>query len=421
MANQKTILLTGATGFLGSELLKRFIMLDYDIKILVRANGNINPEEKIMRLLAKARLGAAVSQFGKVQVFEGDVTENNLGLSEKIFHELSNSVHEVFHCAAATKFSGLNREDLLNTNYTGTKNIIKFCLSGREKHLHYISTAYVAGEKRGIVYENELNDFHGFHNHYEESKFFAEKAVHKYASTHKLHYTIYRPSIIVGDSITSYTMNFDGIYLFSRTLFLLKRRLESKAEKSGSSMDQSLKEIGVTKLNSNVHIPVRIPANPTATINLVPIDYVTNAIISIFLDKNRLNKTFHITNSYPPKLKFLLESISDTIGITGTVIVGHDEFHTKAMTSLEKKAWEKIKVYGLYMHNEPYFQSSNTQLILNDFCIECPKITREFISNLIKYAIASNWGNNKLSQRQLLFTTKTQRAQRINKINKISL
>ncbi|MGR3176550.1 MAG: SDR family oxidoreductase [Candidatus Anammoxibacter sp.] len=397
MMNRKTILLTGATGFLGSELLKRFIMLDYDIKILVRVNNNINPEEKIRRLLTKAGLDTVISQFGKVQVFEGDITKNNLGLNENTFHELSNSVHEVFHCAAATKFSGLNRENLLRTNYTGTMNIIKFCLSGKEKHLHYISTAYVAGEKRGIVYENELNDSHGFHNYYEESKFLAEKAVHKYASTRKLHYTIYRPSIIVGDSITSYTMNFDGIYLFSRTLFLLKRRLESKGRESEPSMNQPLKGFGVNKSNNNVHLPLRIPANPEATINLVPIDYVTSAIVSIFLDTNRVNKTFHITNSYPPKLKFLLESISDAIGITGTGIVDHNEFCTKKMTLLEKKVWEKIKVYGLYMHSEPYFQSNNTQLILNDFCIECPKITREFISNLIKYAIANNWGNNELT------------------------
>ena len=394
MDNQKTVLLTGSTGFLGSELLKRFILLDYDIKLLVRANSNINPEEKIKQLLARPGLDTPVLQLGRVQVFEGDITDINLGLNENTFHELSNSVHEVFHCAAATKFSGLTRKDLLTTNYTGTNNIIKFCISGRKKHLHYISTAYVAGEKKGIVYEDELDDSHGFHNHYEESKFLAEASIHRYASTHSLNYTIYRPSIIIGDSKTNYTMNFDSIYLFSRTLFLLKRRFKSKAKNSELTMSPPLEKLSLDKLNGNVHMPIRIPANPDATLNLVPIDYVTCAIVSIFLDKVRVNKTFHIVNPYPPKLKFLLEAISDAIGITGTVIVEHNNYQIKDVTSLEKKIWEKIKVYNLYMRCEPFFQSNNAQSILNDFYIECPKITKKVIYDLIKYAIDNNWGNN---------------------------
>ena len=396
MVKRKTILLTGATGFLGSELLKRFVMLDYEVNILVRKQKNVSNKERITRLFIKTGVdvNAVNTLTKKIHIFEGDITKDNLGLNINTIQKLRDSIDEVFHCAAATKFSGLRREDLLKANYTGTKNILKLCVSGRRKHIHYISTAYVSGTKNGIVYEDELDDSFGFRNYYEESKFFAEKIIHEYALSHKLPFTIYRPSIIVGDSRTNHTTNFDGIYLFSRTLLVLKRKAESMARKYDSIKNNRLKTIDANNANGLLYIPIRIPAKPDATINLVPVDYVTNVIISIFLDKNRVNNTFHIVNPYPPKLSFLMESISEAIGITGTEVVDHEEFNKNEMSSIEIKTWEKIGVYGLYMRDEPYFHLNNTLQILNDFCIKCPKITKTFISSLINYAIDNGWGNH---------------------------
>ncbi len=396
MTNQKTILLTGATGFLGSELLKRFILIDYNVKALVRSNKKTNLHEKIYELLSDTGFDSKFvnSQLKNLQVIEGDITKSNLGLNSQILQELENSVHEVFHCAAATKFFGLSRKDLINTNYVGTKNIINFCVSGQNKHLNYISTAYVAGKKQNIVYEDELDNSSGFHNDYEVSKFLAENAVHQYALSHKLHYTIYRPSIIIGNSTTNYTMNFDGIYTFARALFLLKQEFKSIIDKSGVSIDHPLKRFGVHITNDGFNIPVRIPGTPGSTINLVPIDYVTNAIVSIFHDKFRINKSFHIVNPNPPKLNFILKSICETFGITGLEIVPSDDYQAKEMTYLEKKICKNIKAYDLYMHDEPSFISNNSLEILNNFCIECPKITKGLISSLINFAITNNWGNN---------------------------
>lgn len=119
--------------------------------------------------------------------------------------------------------------------------------------------------------------------------------------------------------------------------------------------------------------------------------------------KTEKNKTFHIVNPYPPNLGFILEAISEIIGVKGAIFVDNNEFNIKEMTALEKKAWKNIEVYALYMYNEPYFHSNNTLHILNDFGIKCPKITKEFIYKLINYAINNNWENkkNKVSNPEL--------------------
>lgn len=392
MTNKKTILLTGSTGFLGSELLQRFVMSDYNIKILIRPEKGVSAQERFRQAFenAGADVDTSSPHSGKVKVFEGDITDTNLGLSSNVFNELKNSVDEVFHCAAAVKFSEINRDVLYSTNCKGAQNILDFCISGRKKHLHHVSTAYVAGRKKGFIYENNLDDSNGFHNLYEDTKFLAEKKIHEYSIKHGLTFTIYRPSIIIGNSKTGYTKNFDNIYFYAKTLSFLKRRLEFNVHEN--KLD--LNGLNETKIEKPTLIPLRIPAKSDATINLVPIDYVVNAIISISLDRNRTNSTFHIVNPDPPILSFILESINEAIGVTGPSIVDYNEFKTKKMAPFEKTVLKKLEIYNLYMYNEPCFQSNNTFKILNDLCIKCPKVTKRMFSVLINYAIANKWGNN---------------------------
>lgn len=385
MTIQKHIFITGVTGFLGSELAQRFLMLNYEITVLVHSNNNASAEERVKQLFDKSVYDTAVSNIDaiKLHIVEGDIKQNNLGMDITTYDSLSNSIDEVFHCAAATKFSGIDSSELIKTNHIGTENVLQFCLSGKKKHIHHISTAYVAGRKKGIVYESELNDSHGFNNIYEESKFMAEQSVQNFSLKHGLDFTVYRPTIIVGDSRTGHTLNSDGLSLFTRTLLSIKRRIKN----SQQNKDSILKE------NDNVYIPVRILGNAETTINLVPVDYVINTIMSIFLDRNRSRTTFHIVNPYPPTLSFILESIIDTIKVTGPTIVGTNELQAEGMTSLEKMISKKLDVYNLYMHNEPYFQSKNTMEILNDFCITCPKITKQIISMFVNYLISNNGTN----------------------------
>ncbi len=379
MTNTKTILLSGATGFLGEELAKRFMLVGYNINLLIRPGKYKQFKELEMPQLLAMRQKSNFKTF-KTRIFVGDITKKNLDLHEDDYRELADSVDEVFHCAAATKFSGVGDEELLITNFTGTQNILEFCVSGKKKCLHHISTAYVSGRKKGIIYENDLNDSYGFNNQYEYTKFLAEQEIEKFSLKHNLTRIIYRPSIIVGDSTTGVSKNFDNLYSFAKTLWQLKQRV-SKA--NNSDVNKNKKTI----------ISARLPINPNASVNLVPVDFTANAIMSISLDKQSRNKTFHIVNPQTTTLSFILESVSETLDISGLKIVESEEFTAEDMTRIEKLIWRNIKVYDLYMRNEPYFQQNNAHTILNDNCVKCPRITTEVISKLINYALDVNWGD----------------------------
>ena len=173
-------------------------------------------------VLLDGRTGADESLYdlflSNVEIFEGDITSRDLGLEEKEYIKLCYEVDEVFHCAAATHFENQRADELVTVNVKGTENMLQFANSDKQKRFHYISTAYIAGRQNGIVYENEMIDEPLFNNEYERSKFIAEQVVIKYVESNEIPYTIYRPSIIVGDSKTGATCNLT-IYIFLQRFY----------------------------------------------------------------------------------------------------------------------------------------------------------------------------------------------------------
>ena len=247
---QKIILVTGSTGFLGSAVTRRLLVSGYRLRLLIRKRDNdilttsFGREGAIKELIlgnqfdehlleqdsmAGDRVGADESLYdlflSNVEIFEGDITSRDLGLEKNEYKRLCYEVDEVFHCAAATHFENQRADELVIVNVKGTENMLQFADSGKQKRFHYISTAYVAGKQDGIIYENEMVNEPLFNNEYERSKFIAEQVVIKYAKSNEIPYTIYRPSIIVGDSKTGVTCKFDNLYTFAKVLFNIRNAL----------------------------------------------------------------------------------------------------------------------------------------------------------------------------------------------------
>jgi thioester reductase-like protein len=208
-----TILFTGFPGFLGTALLPRVLRRDADLEAVCLVQGRFRP-------LAEQRLEELVAEdpglVGRVRLVEGDITLPDLGLGDAR-DELRRSVTEIYHLAAVYDLE-VAREVGMRINVEGTRHVVDL---GREceglERLHYVSTCYVSGRWPGIFRETDLVRGQSFNNFYEETKYLAEVLVAE-ARDVGLPVTVYRPSVVGGDSTTGATQKYDGPYFIVRWL-----------------------------------------------------------------------------------------------------------------------------------------------------------------------------------------------------------
>lgn len=393
MKDVKTILLTGATGFVGSNLAYEFLKKGYNLKLLVREKNNDDAEERIDKILSIFFDNHIEYKNvkNKIEVITGDITFENLGIPATVLKRLCLEVDAVFHCAALTTFDEGKKKELEEQNVKGTKNVLDFTLKLSNPDFHYMSTAYICGQEDGIFYEDDLDIGQKFNNSYEESKFKAEQLINEYRKEFDIKTTIYRPSIIVGDSKTGKTTNFSGFYSVIKAIYLLIDIFKEDLKRAGKRSS----EAGVYYEGNVLNIPLRIPANAGKTLNIVPIDYTVDVVLKILKLQSASGKTYHVVNPNPPTIGYVLKIIFDLFNTSGIKMVTPDEFKLKPATPWEEFFYETIRSFGFdpYLHGkEPIFSVKNTQKNLNRIQIKCPKITKKLIQKLIYYCLKSNWG-----------------------------
>jgi thioester reductase-like protein len=249
----RTSLLTGFPGFVAGRLVPKLLADDGEARIVAL----VEP-----RMVQRAR---ALAPDG-VDVVPGDITDPLLGLDRRTYDRLAGEVTEVFHLAAVYDLA-VGAEPAERVNVIGTQHVVDFCraATGLRRH-HYISTAYVAGLRSGRVREDELAAGQGFKNFYESTKFAAEVIVR--ASMDEVPTTVYRPAIVVGDSKTGETQKFDGPYYLLRTY---------------ASARGPLLQIG----------------RGDAPFNVVPVDFVVDAIAASARDPEAKGHTLHLVDPDP--------------------------------------------------------------------------------------------------------------------------
>lgn len=379
--------MTGATGFVGSNLARELLNCGYNLKFLVRGK---NIKERVGNIFRK--LYKQPEEYDKVrkkiEVIEGDISKKYLGISLEDLNRLSQQVTSVFHCAALVSFDKTKKSNIERVNVEGTKNVLDFMRRFDLNELHYISTAYIAGQRKGIVYEDELDEGQIFNNPYEESKFKAEKLIREYQSKYPINTTVYRPSIIVGDSKTGKTSSFVGFYGIIKQLWVLRELFKEDIKRGG----QRAKRANVSFEKGILILPLRVPGLINKTLNLVPIDYVVKVIIRVFKEENLHSKVYHIINPNPPTLGYIQKLVSKALNISGVKVVNPEELRTRSATYWEKFFLEMIKDYIPYLEKEePIFSDKNTQRVLNkSLC--CPRITLNLIGELISHCVTTNWG-----------------------------
>jgi nucleoside-diphosphate-sugar epimerase len=196
---EKVLFFTGFPGFLGSELLPRVLGRGVDDAVCL-----VQPK---FRELAEERAAEIVGRYpalaGRIRIVDGDITEPLDQID-------ASAIREIYHLAAAYYLS-VPREIGMRANVEGTRNVLDLAeRAPRLERLHYVSTCYVSGNLPRVFTEDDLECGQTFNNYYEETKYLAEIEVRRRMG--KIPTTIYRPSVVVGDSTTGATQKFDGPY-----------------------------------------------------------------------------------------------------------------------------------------------------------------------------------------------------------------
>ena len=269
--------MTGFPGFLGSALLPGILARRKGATVVcgVQARHMDTAKAKLAEIQA-----AHPHTRDRVQLVEGDITKPGLGLTDSVPVD---QVDEVWHLAAVYDLA-VPEDIAKRVNITGTENVLQFCRERSNfRRLQYVSTCYVSGAYEGEFTEDMLEEGQKFQNHYEETKYEAERLVRE-AMADGLPATIYRPGIVVGDSRTGETQKYDGPYVVA----VYMKRLPGVAFLP--DVDKSVKA------------------------SLVPRDYVIAAMDTLSVLDRSEGKTYQLTDPDPPTAREVAEIFGKHLG-----------------------------------------------------------------------------------------------------------
>jgi nucleoside-diphosphate-sugar epimerase len=349
MTFSRTIFVTGFPGFIAERLVARLANKGIQFFLLVESRFVETAVEAVAEI--SQTTGTPLENFA---VIEGDITKPDLGMDADDAATVRYETTDVFHLAAVYDLA-VDRDIATRVNLEGTKNVNEFVRS--IQHLlryNYVSTCYVAGKRKGPIREDELAHEQGFRNHYEETKYLAETEVEKLKAD--LPVTIFRPSVVVGDSETGETAKYDGIYYL--ILYLRKAPYLLRAINVG---------------------------NKDVKLNLVPVDFVVDAIAELSADEAAKGKTIAIADPDPLTTAELFDAIA--YEMTGR----RSEFAPppKLVEWFLSKPFSP-PITGLPLYGVPYFflaqtyDTSTEDELLAKHDIKCPNF-KDYVANLLKF------------------------------------
>lgn len=261
------VFLTGATGYIGAHIAAVLAERapSARLSLLVRAKDRREAAERLWRAL---QLHLDFPRFlnwlrARVEIFLGDLTEARFGLSGDDYRRLIETTDAVIHCAAS-----LNRKSeksCLNVNLRGTLEVIQLARAARDRHglrrFSHLSTVAVAGHRRNeIVTEDAALDWaRSDYDPYARTKKFCEHMIHNLLAD--VPRTIFRPSIVLGDSRYGATTQFDMVRAF---VFL-------------------------------AGLPV-LPLRASDRVDIVNVDFVAESVVALHLKDKPQHDTYHLSS-----------------------------------------------------------------------------------------------------------------------------
>ena len=349
MMFRESFFITGFPGFIATRLVERLAKSETQFFLLVQPQFVARAMEEIEEIA-----DFTVTPLESFVIVEGDITKENLGIDYDDLQSILYETTDVFHLAAAYDLA-VDRDTAFAVNLEGTRQVNAFV--GKLKNLrryNYISTCYVAGKREGEIRESDLEHDAGFRNFYEETKYLAEREVEALKET--LPVTVFRPSVVVGDSQTGETTKYDGIYYLIHYLRKAPTLLR-------------ILNVG----------------NDKVRLNLVPVDFVVDAIAALARDRRADRKTIALADPNPLTTAQLFDVIAKDL-------TGRKSEFRPPPSIVEKMLNMSFspRVTGLPHYAVPYFfihqdyDTTQAKSLLRHHGVSCPRFEK-YVSNIIDF------------------------------------
>ena len=367
------IILTGATGVLGShimyEILELFINAKIDGKlfIIARNKGKNSALNRINELLSSSYTPEIIKEKGIAKLHEYiEIIDTDLAVIHDTFSSKIKDAYFI-HSAGLVNLSTdeEQREKIFMENTTITKSLFNLFHPFIRKFI-YIGTAFSSGNRKGLI----DNDFHSLEfqpehrNAYENAKFNSENFIAQECKKIDLPFQILRPSVIGGKMLGTENPYFISKYM---VFYLLAKFFHFTSQRKGAQEN------------------VRFIVNEDTVLNIIPVDYVAKVIVNTFQrdDIEQLNivhnKSFNMADG--------LQLIMKEVGYTNFTLIQN------SLDFAYKNTIEKLYYESIGKHLNPYFTTAANEYdttLLNSI-LEIPKLDQEAFTNMIRHARLNNF------------------------------
>jgi thioester reductase-like protein len=363
------VLLTGSTGLVGRHLLRDLLAGGHRVAVLARASKLQSARERIEVIMSHWEREAGRALCRPV-VLEGDLLAERLGLDDSTRQWISDNCDAILHNAASMTFREDEQGEPFRTNVDGMQRVLEMCRETGIRQFHHVSTAYLCGLREGRILESELDEGQELGNVYEQSKLAAEKLVRGADFLDRL--TVYRPGSVIGDSRTGYCTSLHGFYLPLQLAYSIANTIPPEI--------------------MNDRFSARLGLKGDEGKNLVPVDWLSAAIVRLFGTPAHHGQTYHLASPKPVSVKLIQEVIQEAINSYCDRQPGKPLSDVE-LAGVEELFYDHMLIYKSHWRNDPTFDLTCSSRALDR--MPCPEIDRELLLRVARYAIESNFSQRR--------------------------